>query len=228
MNNIFLRDVLQWDFINWSLPLQFWEDKLSGEKKELKCLELGSREGGLSLWLALKGHSVITSDLINAEVSAKPLHKKYNVDKNIIYSDIDATLIPYENHFDIIVFKSILGGIGRNDDSEKQRLVLKQIHKALKHGGKLFFAENIRATLLHRFFRKNFTRWGKEWRYVSVKELGEYLSDFSQVEINTTGFTGVFGRTENQKNLLGKADKYFFTKIIPSSWNYIAYGAAVK
>ena len=228
MNNIFLRDILQWDYVNWSLPLHFWDKILSEKEKELKCLELGSREGGLSLWLALKGHAVIASDLIDAETSAKPLHKKYNIDKKIVYQDIDATSIPYENYFDIIIFKSILGGIGRNDDKEKQRLVLNQIHKALKAGGKLLFAENIRATLLHSFFRRYFTRWGKEWRYVSVKELKEFLSDFSKVEIKTTGFTGVFGRTENQKNLLGKADKHFFNKIIPSSWNYIAFGIATK
>ena len=34
----------------------------------------------------------------------------------IIYQDIDATNIPYENYFDIIVFKSIIGGIGRNNN----------------------------------------------------------------------------------------------------------------
>lgn len=72
----------------------------------------------------------------------------------ITYQDIDATQIPYENEFDIIVFKSIIGGIGRNDNKEIQQLVFNQIYKALKPGGQLLFAENLSASPLHRFFSK--------------------------------------------------------------------------
>jgi len=222
------REILQWDTINWSLPLDFWERNLPEAKGKLICLELGCREGGLSLWLALKGHIVIASDLQDTQTTASPLHRKYQLESQITYRDVNALSIPYENYFDIIIFKSILGGIGRNNNLENQRLVIDQIYKALKPGGRLLFAENGRATMLHEFFRKNFTKWGQSWRYVSVREMEDFLSPFSKVTIKTTGFTGVFGRTEKQKILLGKSDKYFFDKIIPASWKYIIYGVAVK
>jgi SAM-dependent methyltransferase len=223
-----LADILQWDSGNWFKPLKYWEEKLSGEKRELKCLELGCREGGLSLWLALKGHEVLSSDLENTEEVAKPLHRKYNLSDKIVYKDIDATSIPFENYFDIVVFKSILGGIGRNDNKGIQHLVIQQIYKSLKPGGKLLFAENTRASLLHRFFRKRFTNWGNSWRYVSQSEMKEFLSDFSKVEMKSTGFCGVFGRSESQKKLLSIADRCLFNYIFPSSWKYIVYGITTK
>ena len=154
MEKELIKDIIQWDSENWSQPLLFWGERLSNENKALKCLELGCREGGLSLWLALKGYSVISSDLEKTEMVAKPLHQKYNLQDRIIYQNINATSIPYENYFDVIIFKSILGGIGRNNNLKMQQEVILQIHKALKPGGKFLFAENISATILHRFFRK--------------------------------------------------------------------------
>ncbi len=228
MEKELLKDIIQWDSENWSQPLKYWEKILSGKREKLNCLELGSREGGLSLWLALKGYLVISSDLEKAEETAKPLHQKYNLSRKIFYEDIDATSIPYENHFDIIIFKSILGGIGRFNNIEKQKEVIAQIYKALKPGGKFLFAENTRATILHHFFRKRFTNWGSSWRYVSINEMKEFLSVFKSMKMKTTGFAGVFGRTEFQKRFLGKMDKYFFNYIIPSSWKYIFYGFAEK
>lgn len=228
MEKELLRDILQWDSENWSQPLRFWGEELREEKKALKCLELGCREGGLSLWLALKGYAVVSSDLNKTEELARPLHQKYNVKEKINYQDINATSIPYENYFDIIIFKSILGGIGRNNNREIQRDVILQIHKALKPGGKLFFAENMCASLLHQFFREKFTQWGASWRYISIDDMNEFLSVFANFEAKATGFAGVFGRTENQKVFLGKADRYFFNYIFPKKWKYIYYGIASK
>ena len=56
----------------------------------------------------------------------------------------------------------------------------------------------------------------------------EFLTVFSSMEAKTTGFAGVFGRTENQKRFLGKIDRYFFNYIFPSTWKYIYYGVAKK
>lgn len=223
-----VKEILQWDTVNWSKALEFWERNISPEEKNLKCLELGCREGGLSLWLALKGYSVVASDLHDAGTTASPLHRKYHVEDRITYLDINALSIPYENYFDIVVFKSILGGIGRNGNKENQSEVIRQIHKALKPGGKLFFAENTRATKIHEFARKKFTGWGQSWRYVSVQEMGEFLRPFSGYSMNSAGFTGTFGRTENQKAILGYIDRYFFNWMMPRSWKYIVYGVAKK
>lgn len=223
----FEKKIIQWDVANWSQALHYWETQLGKMPAPLKCLELGSRQGGLSLWLASKGHEVICSDLISTKLNAFPSHQKHNVNGKISYEDIDATDIPYQNYFDVIVFKSILGGIGRNNNIDLQKAVIKQIHKALKPGGMLFFAENAPSTLLHREFRKHFTAWGNSWRYVSAKEMKIFLADFSTVEIKSCGFLGTFGVNEKQKQFLGNIDK-FISPVIPSSFNYIIYGSAKK
>jgi SAM-dependent methyltransferase len=194
----------------------------------LNCLEIGAREGGISLWLALKGYYVLCSDLTQTAELARPLHARYGVEDRITYMDIDATRIPFENKFDVVVFKSILGGIGRNDNAELQRRVIRQLYKSLKPGGLLLFAENGRASRLHRFFRRRYTKWGSDWRYLTREEISGFLTPFTSAEIRSTGFAGVFGRNEKQKIFLSWIDKVFFNALVPTSWNYILYGSAVK
>lgn len=221
------KDIVQWDVKSWSMALHYWEKEINWEQIH-DCLELGGREGGLSLWLALKGKTVICSDLKGVEFSAGELHQKYNIGSSIKYQGIDATNIPYENHFDLIIFKSIIGGIGRDNNKEIQQMVFDQIHKALKPEGKLIFAENLVASPFHQYFRKKFTKWTHYWRYITKEECKEFLKFFSSFELKTTGVLGTFGRTEKQKNLLSRVDKFLLNNITPDSWKYIVYGIATK
>ena len=180
------------------------------------------------MWLTLKGKTVVCSDLEGVKETAEPLHVRHNVTSLITYQDIDATNIPYENHFDVIVFKSIIGGIGRNNNIEIQQQVFDQIYKALKPGGKLLFAENLIASPLHQKLRKKFVNWGNSWRYVSINEMKVFMKDFSSCDIKSTGFLGAFGKTEKQRNIFANADKIAFNKICPDNWKYIGYGIAMK
>jgi 2-polyprenyl-3-methyl-5-hydroxy-6-metoxy-1,4-benzoquinol methylase len=221
------KDILQWDVKSWSKVLTYWDTQIDWSKVE-NGLELGARQGGLSLWLALKGKNVICSDLENIEITAEQLHSQYNFKSLIQYQNIDATAIPYENYFDIIVFKSIIGGIGRTGDSEKQQLVFDQIYKALKPGGKLLFAENTIASPMHQFLRKSFTEWKDYWEYLSVQQIGQFLTSYSSAEIKTTGFLGTLGRNENQRSFFASLDNLFFNKVCPTNWKYIAFGIAEK
>lgn len=221
------KDIIQWDIKSWSKALRFWESQIDWGKIK-NGLELGGREGGLSLWLALKEKDVVCSDLKDVQKSAENLHIRHNVTSRIIYQDIDATNIPYENYFDIIVFKSIVGGIGRNDKHENQQQVFKEIYKALKPGGKLLFAENLIASPFHQQLRKRFVNWGNSWRYVSIEEMKDFLKDFSSFKIHTTGVLGTFGRNEIQRNLLSTVDELILNKVCPNNWKYIAYGVAEK
>lgn len=221
------KDIMQWDVKSWSKALSYWESNIVWDKVQ-NGLELGGREGGLSLWLALKGKTVVCSDLKNVKETAQQLHLQYNITSHITYQDIDATDIPYENYFDIIVFKSIIGGIGRNDNYGIQQKVFNEIYKALKPGGKLLFAENLKASSFHQRVRKRFVNWGSSWRYVSINEMRKFLKDFSNCEIKTTGILGTFGRNESQRNLLSSMDKLILNKICPENWKYICYGIAEK
>ena len=221
------KDIIQWDVTSWSKALQYWDQNIDWNKIE-NGLELGGREGGLALWLALKGKTVVCSDLEGVKETAEPLHVRHNVTSLISYQDIDATNIPYENHFDVIVFKSIIGGIGRNNNIAIQQQVFDQIYKALKPGGKLLFAENLIASPLHQRLRKKFVNWGNSWRYVSLDEMKGFMKGFSSCEIKSTGFFGAFGRSEKQRNIFSIADKAALNAVCPDNWKYISYGIAVK
>ncbi len=222
-----IKDIIQWDIKSWSKALTYWDNNIEWDKVQ-NALELGGREGGLSLWLALKGINTICSDLKDVKNTAESLHARYKVSSLIKYEDIDATNIPYKNHFDIIVFKSIIGGIGRNDHYEVQQRVFKQIYQALKPGGKLLFAENLIASPFHQRLRNKFVNWGSSWRYVSIKEMKEFLKEFSTYSILTTGVLGTFGRNESQRNFLSRVDHIILNKVCPDSWKYVAYGIAEK
>lgn len=223
-----VKKIIQWDVKSWSKALFFWEKNVEWDKVK-NGLELGGREGGLSLWLALKGKTTLCSDYaINVQETAGKLHKEYNVTTYINYQDIDASDIPYENHFDVIVFKSIIGGIGRGDNFEIQKKVFREIHKALKPGGKLLFAENLIGSPVHQKLRKRYVDWGNSWRYLSVDELKECLGVFSDYELKTTGFLGTLGRSESQRSFLATGDRLFWNHVSPAKWKYIAYGVAQK
>lgn len=222
-----IKDIIQWDLKAWSKPLHYWDEKVDWQKVN-NCLEIGGREGGLSLWLALKDKKVLCSDLYDVRSLSEKLHIKHNVTSLISYENMDAANIPYENEFDLIVFKSVIGSVGADNDIEKQSKVFKEIYKALKPGGYLLFAENLIASSFHQFMRNKFTKWGNKWRYVTVKELEEFLIDFSEVEIKTTGVLGTFGRNEKQRDLLSTMDNVLLNKISPKSWHYVSYGMARK
>lgn len=221
------KDIIQWDITAWSKALAYWDNHIEWNKVE-NGLELGGREGGLSLWLSLKGKTTVCSDLKDVKKTAEHLHMRYNITSLITYRDIDATSIPYENYFDIIVFKSIIGGIGSDGNIENQQKVFKEVYKALKPGGKLLFAENLVASPFHQQLRKRYVKWGNSWRYVSIDEMKSFLSDFSSYNIKTTGVLGTFGRTESQRNFLSTIDELILNKVCPNHWNYMCYGIAEK
>lgn len=221
------RDIIQWDVSSWSGILNYWDGKTDWSKVQ-NALELGGRQGGLSLWLALKGIQTTCSDIKHVRENAEELHLRYKVASLVKYEEINAVNIPYENHFDIIIFKSIMGVIGIYDNYENQQKAFTEIHKALKPGGMLLFAENLAASSFHQFLRKRLVRWGSAWRYLSLAEMKDCLKVFSSCEVKTTGVLATFGRNEGQRRVLSAADKLILNHVCPEHWKYIAYGMAVK
>jgi SAM-dependent methyltransferase len=222
-----LKDIIIWDTSNWSKALSYWQNNFNIENKNYSCLELGANQGGLSLWMALQGNNVICSDYYSPEEKANKLHKKYKVENRITYEAIDATNIPYENKFDVVVFKSILGGISRKENNKLKKETLDQIHKSLKDGGYLFFAENLEGSFLHSFLRKNFVSWAKEWNYLKLNEIDNVFSSYKEVSYMTLGFFGTFGLNEKQREILGDFDSVI-NNLIPEKQRYIIIGIAKK
>jgi SAM-dependent methyltransferase len=224
-----MADVAGWDVATWSKAVRFWEHFVEPMGAPLDVLEVGAGPGGPSLWLASLGHRVTTSNLDKTEEQARPTHERHGVADRVTYLDLDIADLPYENAFDIVVFKSVLGGIPHGG-RELQREALVQIRKALRPGGRLVFAENLRGTPLHRLGRwVAYRRRGvPKWQYLTLRDLREFLRDFREVQLRTTGVLALFGRTEPRRRALARADARFWNRAVPASWHYVVYGTAVK
>ncbi len=223
-----LSDVVQWDIGNWAGALAYWSSHAPLGDGPLDCLEIGANSGGLSLWLARQGHRVVCSDLRETRAHAGPLIERHGYMDLVSFEDIDATAIPYTSRFDIVIFKSVLGGVGYDGAIERQRAAIASMYNALKPGGKLLFAENLTGSSLHRFFRRRYVRWGTRWRYVTVEEMRAFLQPFHAVSFETTGFFGSFGRSESQRRLLAAIDRAGVNAMVPPSWRYLIFGVAEK
>jgi SAM-dependent methyltransferase len=219
------EDFIGWDVENWTECFRLWEPHVSAAK--IHCLEIGSGPGGGSLWLASKGHSVVCSDIGGPSADARALHRKHALHQHIDYQDLDAANIPYQSRFDVILVKSVLGGIwGRLGMDTVQRAVA-GIHRALKPNGKLLFAENLRSTRFHMFCRERFLGRDRDWKYPTSDGVLNLLSQFSTVDYRLGGFLGAFGRTERQRTLLAFMD-HLLVPLLPSRWCYIMAGVAYK
>src|SRR5438093_11928226 len=95
-----LADFIEWDVRNWSAALDFWLAHTTQNLSTCSALELGSRNGGLSLWMAQQGARVLSSDVDRPTEAAVQLHRACGVSHLIQYEAIDATSIPYIRKFD--------------------------------------------------------------------------------------------------------------------------------
>jgi len=220
-----IKDIVEWDIANWSRSIKFWEGNVDVKNK--KALVIGDRYGGLSLYFALKGADVTYSDLdeVCAE-KAKELHKRYGQD-NIIYRKLNVLELEEENQYDIIAFKSVMGGVGYNGNYHNQEKMVENIYRALNEDGVLFFAENLKGSSLHRLGRRMFRKWADKWRYVTVDEIKSLLSNYKNIKYNTFGFLGIFGRTNLLNKILGCVD-IKFDKYISENHRYIISVIAEK
>jgi len=223
-----LTDLVEWDARNWTAAPNFWLAHTHKNFSGCSALEVGSMNGGLSLWLAMRGARVVCSDIGPPAAKAIQQHQAAGVSHLIEYRSVNALEIPYKDEFDIVVFKSVLGSLGTIAAKEGQAKAVAQMHRALKKDGELFFAENLSASPVHRFFRRRFVEWGSKWRYVSVAEMKEFLSPFSDFHYRTLGFAGTFGRREIQRNILGFVDQTLLNHLVPEAWRYIMVGVARK
>lgn len=219
---------IAWDVANWSAALHFWEREGDLVGPGLDCLEIGAHDGGLSVWLAQQGHNVVCSDLEGSPGQARALVARYGVGDLVRFENIDATAIPYDEAFDIIIFKSVLGGVGHGGDIDRQQLAIRSMYRALRPGGRLLFAENLTGSPMHTWLRGHYVEWGDRWRYVTIDEMRGFLKPFSQVQIRTTGFFGALGRSERQRRAFAIVDHVLMNTLVPPSWRYIIYGVATK
>lgn len=202
-----IQDILSWDIQTWSACLELWQacglDSFAG----LKVLELGANQGGLSLYFALQGAEVLCSDLTDPRDKARDLHLRYG-QSQIEYRALDAMQLDLpDQSFDIVCFKSILGGIRRGRDLDPRPLVLQEILRVLKPGGWLLFGENLAGSRLHMFLRQHFIVWAAGWDYLKLDQLPDLLAGFASWQSHATGISALCGRNERQRRILARLDQ---------------------
>ncbi len=222
--------VVEWDVSTWKRAIIYWENFIEAYQPNLSHgLELGSRHGGLSYFFAKKyGANLYCSDYEFPSEKARHLHEKEGIAHQISYHNVDATKIPFKDEiFDFVVFKSMLGAVGAREQFFKIKKAAEEIHRVLKPGGILFFAENLRGSWLHKQSRAMFIPWGKSWYYLSLAEMKDLFTSFSSKEIHSTGFTAAFvPKPILLKEMAAAIDAQF--QFLPDSWKYVAYGHAIK
>lgn len=219
-----LNDIFEWDVINWSKSLNFWNLE-NTFIKEKKVLTIGERNGGISLLFSMFEGKVTATDLNGITEEGKEIHKKYKVNKFIEYKNADVLQLPFdENTFDIVGFKSVLGGLR---DRSKQFIAVNEIYRVLKPGGVLYFAENLTSSKIHQFLRQRFVRWGNSWMYLDYEKKDELFAKFKSAEFSSYGFLGILGFNKILRNLFSWFDKIVMP-IIPSNKRYILFGKCIK
>lgn len=106
-----LSDIIEWDIPNWSAALKYWDRYTAHNVASVSALEIGSRHGGLSLSLALSGAHVVCTDVRRPTEESIRKHTSYKVTDYIQYAQVYALNIPHAGCFDIVLFKSVLGGL---------------------------------------------------------------------------------------------------------------------
>ena len=215
---------IRWDISNWSRALEHLDQNKCMPFNGKNILELGGKNASLSLWAAEREGLVTCSDIVGFEnqFSQKVNHIKKG---GIQYEIIDALDIGLSETYDFILFKSMLGGIGRIGSGKLQMDVMRQIHKSLKKGGEVLFIENMRGTFIHQMYMKRYGATKNDWCYPSYSDFIKMSNIFSKVKYETFGVLGSSG------NLLKKVRTAFdlkFEKTFPKSWRYIYAGIYQK
>jgi 2-polyprenyl-3-methyl-5-hydroxy-6-metoxy-1,4-benzoquinol methylase len=223
-----IADIIEWDVQNWSQLLTYWEPILKKLPPDGKILAFGERNGGLSLWLAMQGFHVDCTDRVRPTDAAVEMHKRYHVADKITYGSFDVVNSSMEgNKYDLIIAKSVLGGIksdyknATTRTSETRENAIKNIYNLLKPNGYILFAENIQGSVLLHKVRKMLGKQ-KGWYYFNISDFNNLFKTFHDVEIKTFGVIPTTSRNRYFNDFIFALNKYLLN-VLPSSYKYIAF-----
>lgn len=229
------EQIIEWDVPNWSKALDFWQPYITELKNrgDVKVLSIGERNGGITLWLALQGFKVVCTDYEGITEKAREIHRKYNVSDLITYESLNIFEGKYpDSTFDLVICKSVLGGLKKVYSDRKTRTfdaqkdAVTEVYRMLKKDGYLLGAENMKGSFIHHFIRKQMGRI-KGWRPFTVPEIREMLSAFSEYSLRFYGFLGVSGNS-SMMNAMSRLLNTVVSPVIPESARYICFFAAKK
>lgn len=228
-----LKDIIEWDVLNWAEALKVWQPVIDKLPRDSKILAIGERNGGLSLWLALQGFRVICTDRTGPTEDAKKKHQDYGVQDLIEYRSFDIFNpdIP-ENTVDLVIMKSVLGGLksnyqdksSRNDDA--RQLAIQNIYKLLKTGGLLLTADNMQGSFPIQWLRNRHNKQAG-WHYFSVAEMNALMASLSSSSTHAFGILPTSFSNQPLNALSHFANKYLL-QWLPATNKYIGITVARK
>lgn len=233
MTSALQKDIIEWDVLNWATILQLWQPIIDRYPKDSKILAIGERNGGLSLWMALQGYSVTCTDRSEPCENARALHRRYQVSDKISYKALDIVNgVLDDEKYDIIMFKSVLGGVKKIYSQPESRNVMARenaisnIYSMLNAGGYMLAAENLEGSKALHYLRM---RNGKHnnWHYFTPDELKEMCSVFPSVHLECFGIIPTLSPISFINKIIHLLNNYFLAWL-PQSTRYIASVIACK
>jgi len=224
MPNNLNKNFISWDSSNWERCLHYIDIYKNRSFEKKNVLEIGGANGSLSFWAANQNANVVCSDILPIDRYA---FNKFGKLKNgsIRYEIIDALKIPYKDYFDFVIFKSVLGGIGRNNNLEAIFSVMTQIRKSLKHDGQCLFIENMKGTPIHHLIRNKYGAGKNGWYYPTINDFINLSKEFSSIQYKTFGLLGSTGK--HHLPIRTRIDRKI-DQLVPNHWNYIFAGIFSK
>lgn len=228
-----VNEIIEWDIPNWSQLIDFWTPVLETLPRNSKVLAIGERNGGLSAWLALKGFTVVCTDREFPTEKAKLLHNQLGIADKIIYDKLDIVNCDWNSQeFDIIVAKSVIGGLKADPGNRQtrnfqvQQSAVQNIYKLLKDGGYFFSAENMQGSWL----LKQFKKWKKKdmgWRYLDWQEIKELYNDFKFAQMEAFGVLPTTFGNKTLNKVFFLANKHILNHL-PNNYKYISFVVVQK
>jgi SAM-dependent methyltransferase len=199
-------------------------------------LEVGANKGGLSLFFSWLGCKVICSDVTAAYLAkAQDLHRQW--DRCCSYLAADLRILPVRSEsIDIVIMKSVLGGIYACAGRETASASLKEIYRVLRKGGCCILLEQLAGDPVSRWVRGR-TSPGYEWHYFKSEEFLKpdanlLAKEFQTVSIKCLTLSSyVLEHLFSSDTLLVRASLMFdrlVEKVIHDDWKHLISVIAMK
>jgi hypothetical protein len=225
-------EIIEWDVLNWSQLIRFWTPIVSNLPKNSNILAIGERNGGLSTWLALLGHNVVCTDR-EFPRQAQAEHYRLGVSQKITYGQLDIVNCERSSgKFDMIIGKSVIGGLKSNPADRKtrsfevQQQAIDNVYSLLKPGGYFLSAENMAGPYMLQYYRK-LRHKDTGWRYLNWDELQHLYQQFSMQRIDGFGLLPTNFSSGLLNRLCFFINKYILD-FLPRRYKYISFVAARK
>ena len=158
-----------------NVPYKYYFSLIKKLKKKTKLLEIGAGTGENTLRLIKMNFNVCATDI--SPRSVEVMRQKYSKYKNFSSKVADMNKLPFKNNsFDII---SSAGSLSYGDNN----IVMNEIYRVLKFGGKAVFVDSLNNNPIYRFNRyihyiKGNRSWSTLKRMPNINLIEKYLKKF--------------------------------------------------